>query len=124
MVRLEGFEPPAFWFVAEKGQCGIESNQSLAALANPQSRHVKAQFGHSQSDHDTKQCDVAVFWQSHEPEVATVRRATNGINPTCDDRVGHARSIQRRNENGAHDKRRQKNTLTGGRDRPRPSPQR
>jgi hypothetical protein len=50
LARPAGFEPTTPWFVGDLGKFVVLGNQRLAALANPLLSHIKAQFGHSQSE--------------------------------------------------------------------------
>jgi hypothetical protein len=49
LARPAGFEPTTPWFVGDLGKFVVLGNQRPAALANPLLSHIKAQFGHTQS---------------------------------------------------------------------------
>jgi hypothetical protein len=50
LARPAGFEPTTPWFVGDSGQIVVLANQRLVALAESLSSHIKAQFGHNQSE--------------------------------------------------------------------------
>ena len=68
LARPAGFEPTTPWFVGDLGQFVVLVNQQLAALANLLPSHIKAQFGHSQSDLVTKVAMSAIGQQRPLPD--------------------------------------------------------